>query len=33
LVIAAVAPEAQHDPKGFTPAGTAAARQLSELEE
>lgn len=33
FVIAAVGPEAQHNPKGFTRACRAAAQRLSELEE
>jgi len=33
FVIAAVAPEAQHDPKGFKRACAAAERRLNELEE
>jgi hypothetical protein len=33
FVIAAIAPEAQHDPKGFRRACEAAAKRLSELEE
>ncbi|MHB1772315.1 MAG: type II toxin-antitoxin system RelE/ParE family toxin [Acidimicrobiales bacterium] len=33
FVIAAIAPEAQHDLKGFTRACEAAAKRLSELEE
>lgn len=33
FVIAAIAPEAQHDLKGFTRACAAAAKRLSELEE
>jgi len=33
FVIAAVGPEAQHDPRGFTRACKAAAKRLSELEE
>lgn len=33
LVIAAVAPEAQRDPRGFTRACRAAKQRLSELEE
>src|ERR1035437_7214891 len=33
FVIAAIAPEAQHDPKGFMRACGAAAKRLSELEE
>jgi len=33
FVIAAIAPEAQHDPKGFRRACEAAAQRLSELEE
>lgn len=33
FVIAAVAPEAQHDPTGFARACAAATRRLSELEE
>jgi len=33
FVIAAVSPEAQHDPKGFTRACTAAAERIAELKE
>lgn len=33
FVIAAIAPEAQHDPKGFRRACEAAAKRLSDLEE
>jgi hypothetical protein len=33
FVIAAIAPEAQHDPKGFMRACGAAAKRLNELEE
>lgn len=33
FVIAAIAPEAQHDPKGFKRACRAATTRLSELEE
>jgi hypothetical protein len=33
FVIAAIAPEAQRDPKSFTRACEAAAKRLSELEE
>ena len=33
FVIAAVAPEAQHDPKGFKRACAAAERRLNEFEE
>lgn len=33
LVIAAISPEAQHDPKGFTKACRAAERRLAEVEE
>lgn len=33
FVIAAIAPEAQHDPAGFARACAAATRRLSELEE
>ncbi len=33
FVIAAVGPEAQHDPRGFTRARKAAAKRLSELED
>ena len=33
FVIAAVAPEAQHDPRRFKRACTAASRRLDELEE
>lgn len=33
FVIAAIAPEAQHDPKGFIRACRVAAKRLSELEE
>lgn len=33
LVIAAISPEAQHDPKGFKKACQAAVRRLAEVEE
>jgi len=33
FVIAAIAPEAQHDPRRFKQACTAASRRLDELEE
>ena len=33
FVIAAIAPEAQHDPAGFARACAAATRRLSEVEE